>query len=241
MDVERRKARLVVEGITQGRGEPILNPITGKEHRPRISIVDGFEYVQAEIGRGWTNATGPVRIELADTYGQFRGYPSEPKRHRALSVVSDAALESLLRRDRVVVIAALAAVTAIAWGYLLWLADDMRMGGMDMTGFRTVPAGRGLMMPVNEPWVAKGAERLGRFGLGQIAVAFAVFFNRTSHTLHKTPLAPPEYMGARRSTKIRASSSEHYAPNSAVDNDRLIPCPRTWSASWRGLSGRIGS
>ena len=30
---------------------PILNPITGKEHRPRMNIVDGFEYVQAEIGR----------------------------------------------------------------------------------------------------------------------------------------------------------------------------------------------
>jgi hypothetical protein len=48
-----------------------LNPVTGKEHRPRINIVDGFEYVQAEIGRGWTNATGPVRIALADSYGQF--------------------------------------------------------------------------------------------------------------------------------------------------------------------------
>jgi predicted metal-binding membrane protein len=68
--------------------------------------------------------------------------------------VSDAALESVLRRDRGVAVAALAALTAIAWGYLLWLADDMRMGGMDMTGFRTVPAGRGLMMPVEEPWEA---------------------------------------------------------------------------------------
>ena len=66
--------------------------------------------------------------------------------------MSDAALESVLRRDRWVVIAALAALTAIAWCYLLWLADDMRMGGMDMTGFRTVPTGRGLMMPVDEPW-----------------------------------------------------------------------------------------
>lgn len=60
----------------------------------------------------------------------------------------------MLRRDRGVAVAALAALTAIAWGYLLWLADDMRMGGMDMTGFRTVPAGRGLMMPVEEPWEA---------------------------------------------------------------------------------------
>ncbi|MGA7490826.1 MAG: DUF1326 domain-containing protein [Xanthobacteraceae bacterium] len=71
VDVEGRRARLVVQGITEGRGEPILNPVTGKEHRPRIDIVDGFEYVQAEIGRGWSNATAPIPIELADTYGQF--------------------------------------------------------------------------------------------------------------------------------------------------------------------------
>ena len=71
VDVEGRKARLTVPGITEGRGEPIVNPITGREHRPRIDIVGGFEYTQAEIGRGWTKASQPIRIELADTYGQF--------------------------------------------------------------------------------------------------------------------------------------------------------------------------
>ena len=71
VDVERRKARLVVQGVTEGRGEPILNPVTGKEHRPRINLVGGFEYVQAEIGRGWTKTTTPFRVELNDSYGQF--------------------------------------------------------------------------------------------------------------------------------------------------------------------------
>jgi predicted metal-binding membrane protein len=66
--------------------------------------------------------------------------------------MSDAALMSLLRRDRAVVIAALAIATALAWAYVLWLADDMRMGGMDMTGFRMVPAGLGMMMPAAVPW-----------------------------------------------------------------------------------------
>ena len=71
VDVEGRNARLAVVGVTEGRGEPIVNPVTGKEHRPRIDIVGGFEYTQAEIGRGWTKSTQPIRIELADTYGQF--------------------------------------------------------------------------------------------------------------------------------------------------------------------------
>jgi predicted metal-binding membrane protein len=62
------------------------------------------------------------------------------------------ALEAVLRRDRVVVIAALAIITALAWADIVWLADDMAMGGMDMTGFRMIPAGQGLMMPATAPW-----------------------------------------------------------------------------------------
>jgi predicted metal-binding membrane protein len=34
-----------------------------------------------------------------------------------------------------------------AWVHLVWLADDMAMGGMDMTGYRMIPAGQALMMP----------------------------------------------------------------------------------------------
>jgi len=62
------------------------------------------------------------------------------------------ALEAVLRRDRAVVVAALAIITLLAWADLVWLANDMWMGGMDMTGFRMIPAGQGWMMPVNAPW-----------------------------------------------------------------------------------------
>lgn len=61
-------------------------------------------------------------------------------------------VEAVLRRDRLVVIAAIAVITALAWADLVWLADDMWMGGMDMTGFRMIPAGQGWMMPVAAPW-----------------------------------------------------------------------------------------
>jgi predicted metal-binding membrane protein len=66
--------------------------------------------------------------------------------------MTDTALEAVLRHDRTVVIAALAIITALAWTDLAWLADDMAMGGMDMTGYRMIPAGRGLMMPADAPW-----------------------------------------------------------------------------------------
>ena len=61
--------------------------------------------------------------------------------------MNDTALEAVLRRDRAIVIAALAVLTVLAWADLVWLAKDMAMDGMDMTGFRMIPAGQGLMMP----------------------------------------------------------------------------------------------
>jgi len=66
----------------------------------------------------------------------------------------EAMLEIILRRDRIIVAAALAALTALAWTYVLWLAADMDMGGMEMTGFRMVPAGIGIMAPAFAPWQA---------------------------------------------------------------------------------------
>jgi predicted metal-binding membrane protein len=68
--------------------------------------------------------------------------------------MSDAAIEAVLRRDRVIVAAALVVVTLLAWAYVWWLATDMDMGGMDMPGFRMIPAGMGLMMPSTAPWNA---------------------------------------------------------------------------------------
>ena len=66
--------------------------------------------------------------------------------------MSDAALAAVLKRDRAVVAVCLFALVMLAWAYVLWLAADMEMGGMDMTGFRMIPAGRGLMMPATAPW-----------------------------------------------------------------------------------------
>ena len=68
--------------------------------------------------------------------------------------MSGSTLEALLRRDRLIVIAALGVIVALAWSYVISLANDMDMGGMDMTGFRMIPAGMGIMLPANVPWRA---------------------------------------------------------------------------------------
>ena len=61
---------------------------------------------------------------------------------------------AVVRRDRVVIVLAVASLTALAWGYLMRLSADMDMGGMDMTGLRMIPSGMGLMMPAQTPWRA---------------------------------------------------------------------------------------
>ena len=68
--------------------------------------------------------------------------------------MSDAALAAVLKRDRALVAACLVVLIVLAWAYIVWLADDMEMGGMDMTGVRMIPAGSGLMMPADAPWHA---------------------------------------------------------------------------------------
>jgi predicted metal-binding membrane protein len=65
--------------------------------------------------------------------------------------MTGAALENVLKRDRVVVAAALLALTALAWTYLLWTAASMSsppampsMPGMDMPGMNMGRAGSAL-------------------------------------------------------------------------------------------------
>jgi hypothetical protein len=71
VDVDARQARLVVPDYLDARGEPIRNPVTGRESRSRIDLPDGFEYIVAEVGRGWLNATGPITFTLADSHAHF--------------------------------------------------------------------------------------------------------------------------------------------------------------------------
>jgi len=71
VDVEGRHARLSIPGLLEASGEPIRNPITGAEHRVRIDLPHGFEFRIAEIGSGTTKATGAIKLDLKNSYGQF--------------------------------------------------------------------------------------------------------------------------------------------------------------------------
>lgn len=71
IDVDARTARLVIPGLIEARGQPILNPVTGQAHRARIELPHGFEYALAEAGRGWAKTDGPIPLALADSHAHF--------------------------------------------------------------------------------------------------------------------------------------------------------------------------
>ena len=60
-----------MEGLAQSVGRPILNLVSGEEHRARISLPNGFEYTLAEVGSSTFSATGPIRMSFEDRYAQF--------------------------------------------------------------------------------------------------------------------------------------------------------------------------
>lgn len=71
VDVEGRRARLRVPDYIEAQAEPLRNPVTGAEARAQILLPDGFEYLVADIGSGTSRTTGPVEVEMANSYGQL--------------------------------------------------------------------------------------------------------------------------------------------------------------------------
>lgn len=71
VDIDARTARVRIPGVLESTGRPIKSPATGDPHRVRIDIPNGIEFELAEIGSASTQATGAIRLDLKDCYGQF--------------------------------------------------------------------------------------------------------------------------------------------------------------------------
>jgi hypothetical protein len=71
MDVEAREATIAVDGILDGTVSPIRNPITGVEHRARISLPMGIEYTDAECATGTAKSRGPIEIDFTQAHSHF--------------------------------------------------------------------------------------------------------------------------------------------------------------------------
>ena len=71
IDVENRTGHITVPDVFKTKGEPIRNAVTGAIERARIDLPHGFEYEIAEMGSASTNATGEIKLNFENSYGQF--------------------------------------------------------------------------------------------------------------------------------------------------------------------------
>ena len=62
MDKEARTGHIRVPGVFETEARPIVNPVTGAEHRARINLPHGFEYHVAEMARGTTRTSGAITL-----------------------------------------------------------------------------------------------------------------------------------------------------------------------------------
>ncbi|GAC1619997.1 MAG: DUF1326 domain-containing protein [Nevskia sp.] len=74
LSVETRKARLRIPGVVESDGESIRNPITGEEHRARVSLPNGFEYREAEYLSGTTRARAGVELDLQASHAHINRF-----------------------------------------------------------------------------------------------------------------------------------------------------------------------
>ena len=71
VDVDARRGKLTIPGHVTMTGEPLRNNVTGVEVRAQIRLPDGFEYEVADIGSASSQGSGPVPIDLSNSYAQF--------------------------------------------------------------------------------------------------------------------------------------------------------------------------
>ena len=73
----RRTASVVIPGFGGYKIEPIKDPVTGKPHRARIVLPEGFEYNEAEMGNSVSfkgSGGAPLSIAHENTYAQLNAF-----------------------------------------------------------------------------------------------------------------------------------------------------------------------
>jgi len=63
-DLEKRQARVEVDGVLQARSEPIRNPATDEEHRMLTVLPNGWVFHEAESAVGFAKGLGAIKFDL---------------------------------------------------------------------------------------------------------------------------------------------------------------------------------
>jgi hypothetical protein len=71
VDLDARRAQVVVPGLIDSVGSPIVDPHSGQVFRAGIRLPNGFEFSDAEVGRGRTRARAGIELELDGTHAHW--------------------------------------------------------------------------------------------------------------------------------------------------------------------------
>jgi hypothetical protein len=71
IDVESRRAAVRVPGVVDGTIGPILNQVTGKESRARLTLPNGFEFTEAEFASGTGKTLGEIPLDFTNTHAHL--------------------------------------------------------------------------------------------------------------------------------------------------------------------------
>lgn len=71
VDMEARRARVVVPGLIDSVGSPIIDPNSGQAQRAGIHLPNGFEFSFAEVGRGRSSAHAGIELDLDGTHAHW--------------------------------------------------------------------------------------------------------------------------------------------------------------------------
>ena len=70
-DVDGATGHFRIEGVVDAKAEPIRNPVTGNEHRPKLSLRAGFEFIEAEFASGTVKAETPIALDWAGRHAHL--------------------------------------------------------------------------------------------------------------------------------------------------------------------------
>ncbi len=70
-DLDSCDGHISVPGVVEVKTEAIRNPMTGNAHHARVSLRQGFEYLDAEYASGTITSAGPIALSSADKHAHL--------------------------------------------------------------------------------------------------------------------------------------------------------------------------
>ena len=71
IDLAQYKASLKVPGLLDSSATAIRNPVTGADHRSKVTLLTGFEFTEAEFVSGKAKSTGPIDLQFDNTHAHL--------------------------------------------------------------------------------------------------------------------------------------------------------------------------